>query len=203
MTDEEISSALFFLGAHERAYKKGETVLRAGDITKDLGIVLSGSVTMAHDDLWGNRTILSLAEPGDLFAEVYAILGNEPLMIDVHANEDCRILFLRAGDRPKGKPDPWHITFVKNLLLLSLDKNRTLSRRAFHTASKTIRGRVMAYLDTMSLQKHSHEFDIPFDRQQMADYLNVERTALSKELRKMKDEGMIEFDRNHFKITTK
>nr|MCR5160557.1 helix-turn-helix domain-containing protein [Lachnospiraceae bacterium] len=89
---------------------------------------------------------------------------------------------------------------VRNLLLISSRKNLTLSGRAFHTAPKTIRGRIMAYLDTMSLQERSREFDIPFDRQQMADYLNVERTALSKELGKMKRDGMIAFNRNHFRI---
>ena len=89
---------------------------------------------------------------------------------------------------------------IANLLRISAHKNLTLSGRSFHTAPKTIRGRVMSYLNSVSLQKHSRVFDLPFDRQQMADYLNVERSALSKELGKMEREGLIECRKNHFTI---
>ncbi len=128
------------------------------------------------------------------------MFGDEPLLIDVRANEDCRILFLRIGEEQGRRQESWHGKMIRNLLLISSRKNLTLSGRAFHTAPKTIRGRIMAYLDTVSLRKRSREFDIPFDRQQMADYLNVERTALSKELGKMQKEGLIEFRRSHFRI---
>ena len=200
MTESEIKDALYALGAHAKNFTRGETILRAGDTTREMGIVLSGSVTIENIDLWGNRTILSLAGAGDFFAEVYAIFGDEPLLIDVCANEDCRILFLRIGDLRREKEGGWQNKVIRNLLLISSRKNLTLSGRAFHTSPKTIRGRIMAYLDTMSLQKRSREFDIPFDRQQMADYLNVERTALSKELGKMKRDGIIIFNRKHFRM---
>lgn len=200
MTETEIRDVFRELGAHAKNFSRGEQILRAGDTTSEMGIVLSGSVTIENSDLWGNRTILSLAGEGDFFAEVYAVFGDEPLLIDVCANEDCRILFLGIGDLLRQKAEGWQNRVIRNLLMISSRKNLTLSGRAFHTAPKTIRGRIMAYLDTMSLQKRSREFDIPFDRQQMADYLNVERTALSKELGKMKRDGMIEFNRNHFRI---
>ncbi len=167
-----------------------------------MGVILSGSVTIEHDDLWGSRTILSLAETGDFFAEVYAISGSEPLLIDVRANEDCRILFLTA-EIPEDEPSaPWHIRFVRNLLNISASKNLLLSGRSLHTSAKTVRGRIMAYLDTMVRRKQSREFDIPFNRQQMADYLNIERTALSKELGRMQRENLITFRHNHFRIET-
>ena len=89
---------------------------------------------------------------------------------------------------------------MSNLLIISTQKNLTLSGRIFHTAPKTIRGRVMSYLNSISIQQGMTEFDIPFDRQQMADYLNLDRTALSKELRKMKDDGLIDFHKNHFHL---
>ena len=89
---------------------------------------------------------------------------------------------------------------VTNLLTISAHKNLTLSGRSFHTSPKTIRGRVMAYLNSVSLQKGANEFDIPFDRQQLADYLNLERTALSKELGKMQKDKIISVNRNHFII---
>ncbi|MBQ9227454.1 MAG: Crp/Fnr family transcriptional regulator [Eubacterium sp.] len=198
MQEEEIAQALSVFRSEEKHYQKGETVLLAGNITKAFGIVLEGSVTIENNDFWGNRTILSIAEIGDFFAEVYAILGNEPMLVDVRANEDCRILFLNVGDKPKGEPSDWHIKFLQNLLLISARKNLMLSGRAFHISPKTIRERVEAYLNSVSLKKQSKEFDIPFDRQQLADYLNVERTALSKELGKMKRDGIIDFRRRHF-----
>ena len=92
---------------------------------------------------------------------------------------------------------------LTNLLQISMHKNRTLSARSFHTAPKTVRGRVLSYLNTVSLQKHAAEFDIPFDRQALADYLNVERTALSKDLGKMRADRLLECRRNHFKLNNK
>jgi CRP-like cAMP-binding protein len=202
MTEEEILSALSFFQAREKSYKKGQALLRAGDITEKLGLVVEGSVTIESNDAWGNRTILSHVGKGQLFAETYALLNNEPLLVDVIANEDCRILFLRVGSTQNltAMPTPWVFKFMANILTISSLKNLHLSGRSFHTAPKTVRGRVMAYLNTVSLQTKSREFDIPFDRQQMADYLNVERTALSKELGRMQNSGLIKTRKKHFVI---
>lgn len=193
MTDTEIAEALLTLQANEKRFKKGETILSAGGITERLGLILEGSVTIESNDMWGNRTIISHAGQGNLFAETYVLLENEPLLVDVVANEICRVLFLRSGGIHKLQinPAPWVMKYVANLLTISAHKNLILSGRSFHTAPKTIRGRVMSYLNTLSLQKHSCEFDIPFDRQQLADYLNLERSALSKELGKMQRDGLI------------
>ncbi len=200
MTDEEVNMALKVLGAHEKSFKKGEAIFLAGDTTCDMGMILEGSVTIESNDLWGNRAILNLVEAGDVFAEVYAALRDEPMMVDARANEDCRILFIRIGGLFRENTGEWQRIFMQNLLYFTCRKNLTLSGRVFHTSPKTIRGRIMAYLDTMSTKKHSREFDIPFDRQQLADYLNVDRTALSKELGRMKNEGLIDFSRSHFCI---
>ena len=200
MTDTEIAEVLHTLQANEKRYKKGETILSAGGITERLGLIMEGSVTIESNDMWGNRTIISHAGQGQIFAETYALLEKEPLLVDVVANENCRVLFLRNG-RYRGlqsNPAPWVMKYVANLLAISAHKNLILSGRSFHTAPKTIRGRVMSYLNTLSLQKHSCEFDIPFDRQQLADYLNLERSALSKELGKMQRDGLISCRKNHF-----
>ena len=202
MTEDEILSALASFHAKEKRYKKGQTLLHAGDTTEKIGLVLEGSVTIESNDAWGNRTILSYVGSGQLFAETYALLDDEPLLVDVVANEACRILFLRAGSTQKitSITKPWASKFTANLLTISSLKNLHLSGRSFHTAPRTVRGRVMAYLNTVSLQTQSREFDIPFDRQQLADYLNVERTALSKELGRMQNDGLIKVKKNHFKI---
>ena len=202
MTEPEITKALQVLEAHEKCYEKGETLLTAGSVTERMGLVLEGSVTIESNDAWGNRTIISHVGCGQVFAETYALLENEPMLVDVMASEDCRILFLRSGriQSLQNSPNPWALKYITNLLTISMHKNLILSGRSFHTAPKTIRGRVMAYLNSVSLQKGSREFDIPFDRQQLADYLNLERSALSKELGKMQREGLISCRKNHFII---
>ncbi|MBQ4178001.1 MAG: Crp/Fnr family transcriptional regulator [Lachnospiraceae bacterium] len=202
LTPEEISAALDFLHAEEKRYTKGTGILHAGTLTDRMGLVLEGSVTIENNDMWGNRSILSHVGKGQFFAETYAYLSDEPMLVDVVANENCRILFLRIGSLRRSSPsvNSWGMTFVSNLLSVSAHKNLALSERSFHTAPKTIRGRVLSYLNTVSLQKDTHEFDIPFDRQQLADYLNLERSALSKELGKMQRDGLITVRKNHFII---
>lgn len=202
MSDQNISCTLNALNVIEKSYRKGAAIMRAGSATDRMGIVLEGSVTIESNDIWGNRTILSHVESGQFFAETYALLENETMLVDVVANENCRILFLKVGSLDKliSLNKPWANILIANLLSISVRKNLHLSGRSFHTSPKTIRGRVMSYLNTVSLQKDSKEFDIPFDRQQLADYLNLERTALSKELSKMQDEGIINVRKNHFRL---
>ena len=198
MEPREIQEALDALQAEDAAYKKGSVLLHAGETTNQMGMVLSGSVTVESTDVWGNRTILACLNTGEFFAEVYALL-REVLLVDVRAVEDCRILFLTLSGMERHS-ETWAGKLFRNLLSISARKNLALSGRSFHTAPKTVRGRVMAYLNTMSLQTHSRAFSIPFDRQQMADYLNLDRTALSKELSKMRNEGLIAFRKNRFEI---
>ncbi len=202
MTSEEIQAAFVNLNVVKKAYKKNSVLLHAGDTTDSFGLVLSGSVIIESNDMWGNRTILSNVRKGRFFAETYALLENEPLLVDVRANEDCRILFFKVGSLQKLRSEmkPWSYKLMANLLMISSNKNLHLSGRSFHTAPKTIRGRVMSYLNSVSLRCGQNEFDIPFDRQQLADYLNLERSALSKELGRMQKAGLISTRKNHFKL---
>ena len=196
MTEAELSAALAALRAEEKRVQKGQLLLRAGDRTDRIGLVLEGSVTVESNDLWGNRTLLSHVGQLQFFAESYALLAGEPLLVDVRANEASRVLFFHLDGTEA--LEPWAQKLAVNLLRISTQKNLQLSQRSFHTSPKTARGRVMAYLNTVSLQKQSREFDIPFDRQQLADYLNLERTALSKELGRMQREGLIRVRKSHF-----
>lgn len=202
MTDDEIKTALSSLRVQEKRFIKGSFIFHAGDTTSRFGIVLKGSVTIETNDIWGNRTILSHIGAGQVFAETYALLSNEPMLVDVTVNEDSIIAFLQAPvqDVCRDPDQLWMSKMTSNLLKISSYKNLHLSGRSFHTSPKTIRGRVMSYLNTVSLQTGSNEFDIPFDRQSLADYLNVERTALSKELSKMQKDGYFTVRKNHFAI---
>ena len=200
MTDSELSECLSALSAQEKTYEKDEIILHSGDRTGRMGLVLLGSVTIESIDPWGSRTILSHVGKGQFFAETYAMLPDEVLLVDVRANETCRILFLRVGDLSEQPSSGWKTKVLNNILTISLHKNLALSGRSFHTAPKSARGRILAYLSSVSLKMHSREFDIPFDRQQLADYLNLERTNMSKELSKMKKDGLIDFKKSHFRL---
>ncbi|MCR5607032.1 MAG: helix-turn-helix domain-containing protein, partial [Treponema sp.] len=122
-------------------------------------------------------------------------LSNEPLMVDVVAVEESTVLFINMKKLISSK---YKSHIVMNLLKVSAKKNLNLSRRIFHTSSKNIRGRILSYLSYQSLINNSKEFEIPFNRQQLADYLNVDRSALSAELSKMQKDGFLDFHKNHF-----
>lgn len=198
---EELPACLTALNAQERQYVKDAIIFHAGDRTDRMGLVLSGSVTIENHDIRGNCTVLSHIGSGQFFAETYALLPEEIMLVDVRANEDSHILFLRVKELLHESPSvSWKRTLTGNLLRICAQKNLTLSRRSFHTSPKSARERILSYLNTVSLQKQANEFDIPFDRQQLADYLNLERTSLSRELTRMKREGIIECRKNHFKL---
>lgn len=202
MEPDMMETALRELQAHQERFGKQELILRAGETTGSQGLVLEGSVTIESNDVWGSRTILGYAGAGQIFAETYALLPEEPLLVDVRANEDCRVLFLRTASLMKhlAHEERWAAQLAGRLLVNAAQKNLMLSRRSFFIAPKSIRQRVMAYLNAEAIQHRSRTFDIPFSRQQLADYLNVERTALSKELGKMQKEGYIAFRKSHFTI---
>ena len=201
MTAKELSSCLDSLDAREKKYRKDDVILHAGDKTNNIGMVLSGSVTIESNDVWGNCTVLSHVGQNQYFAEAYALLG-EVLLVHVRANEECRILFCNIRNLldDSKKSSPWKEKLLKNILIISSQKNLVLSGRSFHTSPKSCRGRLLSYLNATALQTGSGEFDIPFSRQQLADYLNLERTNMSKELSHMQDEGLIEYRKSHFKL---
>lgn len=201
-SEEEIKVMLKCLGATEKFYGKGDTIYHEGDDITHMGMVLSGSVRMENDDLWGNTSILAHMSPGELFGETYACLPGEPLMVRVVAAESTHVLFLDAARLMKVCRNTCghHARLIQNLLMSSAEKNINLSRRIFHTSSKTIRGRLLAYLSFQASRQNSREFTIPFNRQQLADYLSVDRSALSNELSKMQKEGLIKVEKNQFQL---
>lgn len=181
-----------------KAFARRQTIFHTGDTVHEIGIVLRGAVHIESIDLWGSKSILSEVGEGQAFAETYAFCG-EPLMVDVLAAADCEVLFLdtAALARPHAEHS-WQDRLLRNLLRVSMKKNLTLSRRILCTAPKTVRGRLLTYLSGQAVQAGGMEFDLPFNRQQLADYLNLDRSALSKELCRMRDEGLLTFRKNHF-----
>ena len=201
LTEQELQQ-LEQIGAIRRQnFHKHETVFHEGDLVHEIGIVLEGSVLIENNDLWGNKSILSRVEKGQVFAESYAF-HEVPLMVDAIADEDSLILFLDVQRlmEEQNAQDTWYCKMLKNLLLMSTKKNRNLSNRIFCTTAKTVRGRLAAFFSEQAAKAGNNTFDIPFNRQQMADYLNLDRSALSKELGKMREEGLLTFRKNHFSI---
>ena len=198
ITESEISvmTASGFLRA--RKFRKNSFIYHVTDSVHEIGIVASGQVTIEYIDLWGNKAIMSNITPGHVFAETYALTG-EPLMVDAVASETSVILFLDMDKLMNSQFENTHCkdTILNNLLHISIQKISPVYR-IFCTSPKTIRERLLIYLSNESRKAGSQEFVIPFDRQQLADYLNVDRSALSKELGKMRDEGLIEFRKNAF-----
>ena len=184
------------------AYEKDEIIYSRGRVVTAIGVVLSGSVRIENDDVWGNRSVLNVVGQGGIFAEAYACVPNEPLMVKVAANDDCEILFLSMAKvfEADGNTCPFHSKFLQDLVVVCAKKNLELSHRIFHTSPKTVRGRLMSYFSQQVSLRGSDRITIPFDRQQLADYLGVDRSALSKELGKMKREGLLDYRKNQFEL---
>lgn len=200
ITEAEIEKILPCLLAKDKTYKKGEYIYRTGDQIHSIGILLSGKISIENDDLWGNKIILNMISPGNVFAETYACIPGEQLMTNIVAIENSQILYLDMVHLLStcGKSCDYHNKLIRNLLTISAQKNLNLSRRSLHTAAKTIRARLLSYLSYEAKKQGCYEFDIPFNRQQLADYLNLDRSALSNELSKMAKDGILTTHQNHF-----
>lgn len=204
IAESEISSLLHCLGAVKRQYKKGECILQEGEPTELIGIVLSGLALVENSDAWGNNSILGSAEPGSVFAEAYACIPEEPLHSSVRAAEDTTVLFMNVGKVLSvcNNACGFHTKLVRNLLTVCAHKNLQLSRRISHTSAKSIRGRLIAYFSECAKTAGGLTFQIPYNRQQLADYLGVDRSALCNELSKMQRDGLIRYTRNYFEINS-
>lgn len=200
--EPEISSLLQCLQATERTYQKGETILSEGSVTENMGIVLSGMALISCGDIWGNTSVLGHVTPGSVFAEVYACIPGEPLLITVSAAEDTTVLFMNVGRILSTCTNacPFHTRLARNLLTVCAHKSLQLSQRILHTSSKSIRGRLMSYFSQCAKQAGNSTFQIPYNRQQLADYLGVDRSDMCHELSKMQKEGLISYEKNRFSL---
>ncbi len=189
----------------KKEYDKNQIIYHMDTIADEIGIVLTGSVNIINTDFLGSSTILSNISSGGVFAETYA-LCQEPMLVEVMTAEPAQILFLnirRIMDEQSNINSDWYRKLMDNLLQISMRKNLTLSTRIFCTTPKSIRGRLLTYLTAEYRKQNNNTFEIPFNRQQLADYLNVDRSALSKELGKMKEEGLLDFHKNMFRLNQK
>ena len=200
--NEEIEALLSCLGARTKSFNKGEYVLRQGEYSKKITILVKGSLHIQSDDYWGNRSILGHISPGEMFGEAYAVPGSDPLINDVVAVEDSEIIYFdfKRIITSCTSACPFHTRVVHNMFLAISEKNRRLVQKLGFLSKRTTREKLNAYLSEVAKRQNSSDFTIPFNRQQLADYLSVDRSAMSKELCKMRDEGMLEFNKNRFRL---
>lgn len=199
---EELPHLLQCLNAREKKYKKGDIIFLEGHCLSDIGVVLDGSVFIEFCDAWGNNNIIRTIGAGGAFGEEYACGAKLPLVVSVKAATDTSILFLSASRvlRTCTRACECHEKVISNLLYVSVTRSLNLFRRIVHSSPKSIRGRLVSYFSECIKRSGSYSFDIPFNRQQLADYLNADRSALSNELSKMRDEGLLTYKKNHFEI---
>ena len=202
INEKNIVSILDCLSSVYKTYEKDNYLYHIGDKIESIGLVLSGSVSIERYDLWGNRKIIASIHPGDIFGESYACVNKEPLMVNIVATDDCEILFMNVSRVLTlcNSSCEFHSKLVSNLLNILARKNLNFTRKIEILTQKTTREKIMLYLEYEASNADSTEFSIPFNRQQLADFLSVDRSALSSELSKMQRDGLIEFNKNSFKI---
>lgn len=188
--------------AHEEVFAKDELLFREGDVMREVGLVLSGSLHVLQHDFWGNASIVSELGEGDLFGASSACDPVPALSMHGLALTPTRALYLSTEKilDPSAAVPASQVRVMANFARVLAGKNAVLNQKITHTAKRTTRGKVLSYLSEQASLSGSAFFTIPFNRQQLADYLEVDRAALSKVLSRMREEGVLDFDRSTFKL---
>ena len=200
--EANIEAMLDCLSANLRDYKKGEYVLREGERVDNVMLLASGSLNIQKDDFWGNRSIVNHISAGEMFGEAYIAPESGPILNDVIALEDSDVMFFdfRKILTVCSSACKFHTTVIQNLFFAISEKNRQLVQKLGHMSKRSTREKLISYLSEEAKRQNGARFSIPFNRQQLADFLSVDRSAMSNELCKMRDEGLLRFDKNRFEL---
>lgn len=200
--DSEISAMLNCLQARLNTYKKGEYVFREGEHIDYITILAEGKLLIQHDDFWGNRNIVNVIRSGEMFGEAYVAPENASLLNDVIAEEDSVVIFFDVKRilTTCSAACRFHSMVIQNLFYAISEKNRKLIQKIGHMSKRSTRTKLLSYLSDEAKRNNSSHFTIPFSRQQLADFLCVDRSAMSNELCKMRDDGLLQFDKNKFTL---
>ena len=195
----QIREMLPCLSARQARFRRGQFLLRAGDRASSAGIILSGEAEVLQEDFWGNRNIMARITQGGIFAESFACTG-EKLTVGAEAESECEIMRLKVGHVLGSCPKSCagHAKLVGNLISELARKNLNFNSKLGHMGKRTTREKLMSYLSAQAMKSGKNEFDISFDRQQLADYLCVDRSAMSAQLCALRDDGILKFKKNHF-----
>lgn len=199
---EDLSAMLGCLGARKIAASKGKPIFREGDPATHVGIVLRGAVQMLREDYYGNRSIVAYLGPAELFGETYACAGLTALPVSIVADEDSQVLLLDCRRITVSCTNAcvFHSRIIFNMLRLVANKNLVFDQKIQVTSKRSTREKLMTYLLNQAKLQHVKEFTIPYDRQALADYLEVDRSGLSAEISKLRREGVLESEKNRFRL---
>ncbi len=199
---QDIEHILSCMDSRQQNFVKGSFIFLAEESYPKIGILLSGKAQVIKENIHGDRMIIGSLEPGSLFGETYACVGLPRIPVSVEAVEDCGVLLLDINRMLKtcNNTCAFHQKLIANLLNIIATKNMMLNRKMSYITHKTIRGRLLAYLEDQAERANSDRFEIPFNRNELADYLCVDRSAMSRELSRMKKEGLLEFNRRAFRL---
>lgn len=200
--ESDIYSILNCFQAKVLHYKKGEYIIRHGDIINNIMILLDGCLCIQRDDYWGNRSIVNIVNIGEMFGEAYTAHDSKPILNDVTAIKDSSVIFLNINKVLNicSSSCQFHSYIVQNLYFAVSEKNQLLVQKLGYMSKRTTREKLISYLSDQAKIQGSNSFTIPMNRQQLADFLSVDRSAMSKELCKMRDECLIVFNKNKFTL---
>jgi len=196
----DIKSLLNCLSAKTERFKENETIFLAGNKAEFVGIVLSGQVQVVKEDFYGNKNIVASIEKGQLFGEAFACADLKILPVSVFSAEDSEIMLIdyRKIITTCSNTCSFHSKLIYNMLRIVANKNIILSQKIEFISKRTTKEKLLAYLSSEAKKAGSNSFSIPFSRQELADFLSVDRSAMSAELCKLRDSGVIEFNKNKF-----
>ena len=200
--ENEIESMLLCLGARLCEFSKGEYVIRQGEHLSDIIVLADGNLHIQKDDYWGNRSILGQISVGEMFGEAYVAPDSGTVLNDVVAIEKSTVIFFDVKRILTTCPSAcrFHNIVVQNMFFAISEKNRKLVQKLGHMSKRSTREKLISYLSEEAKKQNNSKITIPFNRQQLADFLSVDRSAMSNELCKMRNEGLIEFEKNNFKL---
>lgn len=202
VAEHDLEAMLNCLTATERKYKKNDVILLAGAKVTSVGILMEGSAQITRDDAEGNRTILSELGRADLFAEAYVAAASDEIPITVIATSDCRIVWIPFGKiiGTCSVACDFHRTLVQNMMRVIAMKNILMNEKMRILSCKTTKEKLMTYLSDYSEHVGKDRFKIPFSRNELADFLSVDRSAMSRELSKLREEGYLNYHKNEFEL---
>jgi len=202
VSDTEISTMLYCLQAKSVIYKKGDYIFREGEHIDKITVLAEGMLLVQSDDFWGNRSIVNVIRTGEMFGEAYVAPESGSLLNDVIAEEDSVVIFFDVNRilTVCSAACRFHSMVVQNLFYTISEKNRKLVQKIGHMSKRSTRAKLLSYLSEEAKRHNSSYFTIPFTRQQLADFLCVDRSAMSNELCKMRDEGLLQFNKNKFTL---
>lgn len=190
------------LHAQIRRLGKGEYICHEGDNADKLGILLSGSVHVVRDRLDGRRILLDTVKANETFGATYVLTGKQKMTVSITATEPSVVILVDAAPvaAPCQRNCPAHLQLIKNAFAIICDRNASLRQKVRVLSQPSIRERLLAYLHIQAFKAGSLEFDIPYDRQELADFLCVDRSAMSAEISRLRNEGFLNSDKSHFKL---